>query len=243
MSALREIEDGIWAFDLAPEGARPWLGPDLPERLRAVAAEAESDAVRAVVVLGGENEFCLGAPLASLQDQSRHATRYAAEVPGAMGAIPVPVIAAMSGHAIGGGFTLGLLGDGAVLSRESLYGANFMALGFPPGMGTTAVLPWWLGPALAHDMMFSGRLVTGEELRVTPLAPYILPRESVRAEAIELARRMTEAPRASVVALRRMLAGRRADELARAVAEERAAHEALFARDDVRRSVDDRYGA
>ena len=61
--------------------------------------------------------------------------------------LPILVVAAMAGHAIGGGLALGLCADIILLSRESRYGASFMNMGFTPGMGITKLLEHVMSPA------------------------------------------------------------------------------------------------
>ena len=68
---------------------------------------------------------------------------------------PVPVIAAMQGHGIGGGFVLGMFADFIILARESDYTLNYMKYGFTPGMGSTCILPNKLGFALSQEMMLT----------------------------------------------------------------------------------------
>lgn len=68
-----------------------------------------------------------------------------------------PVIAAVEGHAVGGGLVMAVCCDMILLSRESRYGAVFMSMGFTPGMGCTTLLEECMGPFIASEMMFSGK--------------------------------------------------------------------------------------
>ncbi len=78
---------------------------------------------------------------------------------------PLPVIASVQGHAIGGGLVLALYADFAVFSERSLYAANFMRYGFTPGMGATHLFPTRFGRELGTEMLFSARNYRGAELR------------------------------------------------------------------------------
>jgi len=144
--------------------------------------------------------------------------------------IPVPTIAAMHGHAIGGGFLIGLWCDIPVLALENLYGANFMSVGVTPGMGATAALEESLGRAVAYDMLYSGRLLTGQELRTrgAPL-PYIIPRDNVRLMSLQLARQLTTVPAQALRLLRLVMSGRRRDRFEATLKDEQFMHQALFA--------------
>ncbi|WP_054775127.1 polyketide synthase, partial [Methylogaea oryzae] len=121
--------------------------------------QAQQDpATRVIVLHGYDSLFCAGGTLEELVDIADGRRSFDE---GAFYRLlldcPLPVIAAMQGHAMGGGLVFGLYADLLVLSRESLYGANFMKYGFTPGMGATDLLPRKLGPLLAAEMLFSAR--------------------------------------------------------------------------------------
>jgi polyketide biosynthesis enoyl-CoA hydratase PksI len=73
----------------------------------------------------------------------------------------IPVIAAMQGHGIGGGFALGMFADFVVLGRESVYTTNFMRYGFTPGMGSTFIISKKLGIALAEELLMGANNYRG----------------------------------------------------------------------------------
>lgn len=118
---------------------------------------------------------------------------------------PVPVIAAMAGHAIGGGFAIGVCADIVLIARESRYGCSFMNFGFTPGMGTTRLLEHVLSPALAHELLYTGQHVRGTHFEGKSGFNYILPRAEVVAKAREIASRIGEKPRRSLEMLKRTL--------------------------------------
>ena len=104
--------------------------------------------------------------------------------------LPMPTIAAMNGHAVGGGFGLALVCDLRVANREARYGANFARLGFHSGMAISHLLPRIVGVPLAADLLFTGRLVTGAEAAAIGLAheavapDEVLPTARARARAV-----------------------------------------------------------
>lgn len=103
--------------------------------------------------------------------------------------IEVPVIGALNGHAIGGGFGLSLVCDLRVAERDSLYGANFAKLGLHPGMAIGYLLPRLIGPARAAELLFTGRRITGAEAMDLGLVNRAVSGgEAVLAEAMALAR-------------------------------------------------------
>jgi polyketide biosynthesis enoyl-CoA hydratase PksI len=104
-----------------------------------------------------------------------------------------PVIAAMEGHAMGGGLVIGLCSDIVILSRESRYGAVFMTMGFTPGMGCTTLLPELVGPYIASEMMYTGKRFKGSELEKKGVhINYILPKTQVLPKAKDIALQISE---------------------------------------------------
>jgi len=98
------------------------------------------------------------------------------------------VIGALNGHAIGGGFGLALVCDIRIANRDAKYGANFTKLGLHPGMATTYFLPRLVGVPRAAELLFTGRLVSGEEAAQLGLANYAVAEDQVLPRAQDLAR-------------------------------------------------------
>ena len=155
---------------------------------------------------------------------------------------PVPVIAAMQGHGIGGGFVMGLFADFVVLSRESVYATNFMQYGFTPGMGATCILPEKLGLPLAEEMLFLARNFRGEELKNRGVPFPVLPRNEVFPYALELARTIALKPRVSLIALKELLVGTLRQKLPSAVEREKAMHARTFHLAEVKENIEQRFG-
>lgn len=226
----------------------PYLGPGTVEALaRAVASIARDTDVRAVVVAGGERHFCAGASREALlgaEVRGETIPFYATELARIVLSIPVPTVAAMAGHAVGGGFVLGLWCDAYRLAEEGLYGANFVALGFTPGMGATVALEEAVGASFARELLLGGRLVKGRDLRGSPLGHTVVPRADVHRRAHALAASLAEGSPAAVRLLKATLARRRRERLDAAARDERAMHEALFGADAAaatRAEIDLRY--
>jgi polyketide biosynthesis enoyl-CoA hydratase PksI len=154
--------------------------------------------------------------------------------------VPIPTIAAMAGHAVGGGLIFGLACDLALLGRESRYGCSFMNMGFTPGMGTTQLLARSVGEHRAAEMMYGGQFFKGAEL-VGSGVNYVLPRAEVLARALELAQRIAEKPRGSLVLLKRTLSlpKRLAFEQARTL--ESMMHEISFGQPETAALIEDNF--
>jgi enoyl-CoA hydratase/carnithine racemase len=101
--------------------------------------------------------------------------------------IEVPTVAAMSGHAVGGGLGLAIVCDLRIASESARYGANFVRLGLHPGMATTYLLPRLVGVPRALELLLTGRIVSGREAADMGLANHALPAAGVLPRARELA--------------------------------------------------------
>jgi polyketide biosynthesis enoyl-CoA hydratase PksI len=149
----------------------------------------------------------------------------------------IPVIAAMQGHAIGGGFAMGLFADFVILSRESLYTTNFMKYGFTPGMGATFILPQKLGISLAEELLINARNYRGAELEKRGIPFPVLPRAEVINYAYQLAREIAEKPRVSLITLKDHLVAPLREQLPKVIQQELAMHELTFHQAEVKERI------
>jgi polyketide biosynthesis enoyl-CoA hydratase PksI len=156
---------------------------------------------------------------------------------------PIPVIAAMQGHGIGGGFVLGMFADFPILSRESVYTTNFMKYGFTPGMGATFILPRKLGIGLAEEMMISARTYRGEELQKRGIPFVVVPRAGVLECAVELATLIAEKPRISLVTLKDHLVAPLREGLPAVIDQEIAMHAKTFHQPEVKDRIEALFGS
>lgn len=154
---------------------------------------------------------------------------------------PIPVVAAMQGHAVGGGLAFGLAADFAVLAEESVYTASFMKYGFTPGFGSTAVFPARLGTTLGYEMLMSARSVRGRELRERGVPFPVVPRADVLDRALGLARELADKPRLSLVTLKDHMVGELRGRMPDVVRRELAMHDVTFHQPDVRERIIGRF--
>src|SRR5699024_6586830 len=133
----------------------------------AVRQVTEDASVRAVVLYGGEKVFVAGADIKEMVDRTAVEMReYARDLQDAITAvarIPKPVVAAITGYALGGGLELALAADFRVAGAGAGLGVPEIQLGVIPGAGGTQRLPRLIGPARAKDMIFTGRRVKAED--------------------------------------------------------------------------------
>ncbi len=150
---------------------------------------------------------------------------------------PIPVIAAMQGHAIGGGFVLGLFADFVLLSRESVYSANFMKYGFTPGMGATYIVPKKLGLSLGEELLLNGENYRGADLEKRGVPFPVYTRTAVPGQALQLAQQIAEKPRLSLTTLKAHLVAPLREELPGIIAKEIAMHEKTFHQPEVKQRI------
>ncbi len=155
---------------------------------------------------------------------------------------PVPVVAAMQGHGIGGGFVLGLYADATILGRESVYTCNFMRYGFTPGIGSTYLVPHKLGQLLGTEMLYSARNYRGDEIaKRCPEIP-VYPRSEVLDRALELARSFAEKPRLSLVTLKAQLTKHLCEKLPAVIQRELEMHDVTFRSPEVAENIHRLFG-
>jgi polyketide biosynthesis enoyl-CoA hydratase PksI len=155
--------------------------------------------------------------------------------------IPVPVISAMEGHAIGGGLALGLCADMAVLAEESRYGCSFMNMGFTPGMGITKLMEHYMSPAVAQEMQYTGKFYQGKSLIGKTNFNYILPKAEVMDKALELAESMAEKPRKALSVLKRYQSMTRRKMFEETYSIETMMHELTFNEEEILKTIQDNY--
>ncbi len=233
-----ETTDGIGTIrlDRPPMNA---LNTQVQEELRAAATEAaEEPGVRAVVLWGGERVFAAGADIKEIAETTyaQMAARAAAlsSAFDTVARIPKPVVAAITGYALGGGCELALACDWRVVAQDARLGQPEIRLGLIPGAGGTQRLARLVGPARAKDLIFSGRMVDAEEALRIGLADRVVPAAEVYASAVELVRAYTGGPALALRAGKLAVDGGLGMDLASGLAWESQLFAGLFATDDMR---------
>src|SRR5690606_35826361 len=100
----------------------------------------------------------------------------------------VPVIAAMQGHGIGAGWSMGMFADITIFSEESQYVSPYMRYGFTPGAGASLVIPAKMGQDFARESLLSAHNYRGSELAERGLGLSVYPRASIMDAALALAK-------------------------------------------------------
>ena len=169
------------------------LTPEMLEALKEAITAAKNDSdIRCLIITGTEKNFCAGGDFKGGAENSKIPFSQQGLIDTysicmELLNITVPVIGALNGHAIGGGFGVALLSDIRVANSTALYGANFARLGMHSGMSLSYMLPRLIGLAKANELMFTGRRFSGSEGESLGLFNYALPPEQVWPKALELA--------------------------------------------------------
>jgi len=241
---LQEIAPGVVQVTMQDREHKNTFSNELVVGLLDAFQRIRSNAgYRAVVLTGYDSYFCSGGTQESLlmlqdgQGKFSDSNLYSLSLE-----CDIPVISAMQGHGIGGGFVFGLFADCVVLSRESVYTTNFMKYGFTPGMGATYVLPKKLGIGLAEEMLLSARTYRGAELEKRGIPFPVLPRLEVVEYAQQLARDLAEKPRISLVTLKSHLVAEMRAQLPAIIEQEVAMHEKTFHQPEVKERIQTVFG-
>jgi enoyl-CoA hydratase/carnithine racemase len=215
------------------------LNGAIQDELASAAAEVDADPqVRAVVLYGGEKLFAAGADIKEMADVSY--ARMAADsrrLQGAFNAvagISKPVVAAVTGYALGGGLELALCADFRVLGESAQVGQPEILLGLIPGAGGTQRLPRLIGPARAKDLIFSGRFVRAAEALAIGLADQVVPDGEVYQTACVRAARYAAGPPIALAAAKHAIDAGLGTDLQTGLEIERLGFAGLFATDDAR---------
>ena len=193
-----EVTDGVGTIRLDRPKMNA-LNTQVQGELRAAAEEAtRRDDIRAVVLYGGPKVFAAGADIKEFAetDYTQMVSR-ADALTGSLTAIariPKPVIAAVTGYALGGGCELALTADFRVCGDNAKLGQPEILLGIIPGAGGTQRLTRLVGPAKAKDLIYSGRFVDAAEALAIGLVDKVVPPDDVYTAAVEWASTFVNGP-------------------------------------------------
>jgi len=233
-----EVADGIGTIRLnrPPVNA---LNDQLTGELGDAARAADSsDEVRAVIIYGGEKVFAGGADIKVMAEASyaEMATRSGRlqETMGLVAGIGKPVVAAITGYALGGGLELALAADFRVAGESARLGQPEILLGIIPGAGGTQRLSRLVGPAKAKDIVFSGRMLKAHQAHAIGLVDEVVPDDSVYQAALDMVKRYAAGPALALRAAKQAIDHGLDVDLATGLEIERVQFAALFGTEDQR---------
>lgn len=168
---LEHTDDGVAVVTLDDPDRRNALSLGLCSELTGtMAALAEDDDTRAVVVTGAGRAFCAGADLTELGDSRAGGLRAIYDGFLAVAASPLPTVAAVNGPAVGAGMNLALACDVRIAGDGARFDCRFLNLGIHPGGGHTWMLSRLVGPQVAAAMVLFGEVLDAEAAVLRGLA-------------------------------------------------------------------------
>ncbi|TDC75045.1 enoyl-CoA hydratase/isomerase family protein [Streptomyces hainanensis] len=236
MTVHLDVADGVGTIrlDRPPLNA---LDIATQDRLRDLAGEVTGrDDVRAVLIHGNEKAFAAGADIREMRELDHEGmvarSRGLQDAFTAIARVPKPVIAAITGYALGGGCELALCADVRYAAEDARLGQPEILLGLIPGAGGTQRLARLVGPSRAKDLIFTGRQVTAAEALAIGLVDRVLPADQVLAEAHAWAARLATGPAMALRAAKESVDGGLETDLDTGLTIERTWFAGLFATRD-----------
>lgn len=154
----------------------------------------------------------------------------------------VPTIAAMQGHAIGGGLAFAAFADIMILARESIYSTIFMKYGFTPGMGATYTIPKKFGDTIAREMLMSASTYHGAVLKEKGAPVTVVPKANVIETAMDIARELSDKPLNSLKILKAHLTQEIRAMLPAIIEQELALHKISFSNPEIKTRITELFG-
>ena len=199
-----EDADGVRLIRLNRPEALNALNSTLLRELAGVVREAESDdAIRCLVITGSEKAFAAGADIKEMSSKTYpemlKSDFFAGEAE-AVARCRKPVIAAVSGFALGGGCELAMMCDFIIASETARFGQPEINLGVTPGIGGTQRVTRAVGKAKAMDLMLTARMMDAAEAERSGLVSRVVPADRLLEEAMTAAKKIaSQSPLAAML--------------------------------------------
>lgn len=216
---LLDVTEYVATLTLNQPDSLNAMSPEMGQEIRAVVDELnQRDDVRVVVVRGAGRAFSAGGNLDRLEEEAQ-AARGEKTGQGIGGGrsfyslylsvreLRAPSIAAINGHAIGAGLCFALGCDMRIVHEKAKLGMTFVRVGIHPGMAATWNLPRLVGPAMAAELLYSGRLVTADEAARIGLANRAASADAFDGVVDELAEQIAGSAPVAVRAVKETLRG------------------------------------
>jgi enoyl-CoA hydratase/carnithine racemase len=200
LTRLVDVEprgEGVWLLRLDRPDARNALSPELMEELAAELERLDADPeARCLVIAGSDSVFAAGADIRALRERTLEESMRlpAASFWRRVAAIKTPLVAAVSGWALGGGFELVLTCDLVVASETAEFGQPEITLGIIPGGGGTQRLARVLGKQRTMELVITGRRIDAREAASLGIVNAVVSKREWLDQALELARRVASRP-------------------------------------------------
>lgn len=231
-----ENDDHVSLIRLNRPEALNALNAQLVEELGQAVREAdENDKIRVILLTGSEKAFAAGADISEMGDKN-FVDVFTGDLFGrkTLSALETrkPMIAAVSGYALGGGCELAMMCDFIVCSDTAKFGQPEINLGVIAGIGGTQRLTRLVGKAKAMDMHLTGRMMGADEAERSGLVSRVFPAKNLMDEAVKLANKIAEKSMISLMAAKEAVNRAEETSLSEGLLFERRLFHALFATED-----------
>ena len=231
-----EVEDHVALITLnRPDALNALNDQLLTELVQALNEAQDNDKVRCIVLTGSEKAFAAGADIKMMSEKSFvevfGADLFGPEADGIM-RIRKPIIAAVSGYALGGGCELAMMCDFIIASDTAKFGQPEVNLGVMAGMGGTQRLTKLVGRAKSMDMNLTGRFMDAEEAERSGLVSRVVPAKDLMKEALSAAGKIAEKSTIATIATKEAVNRAYETTLREGILFERRVFNALFATED-----------
>lgn len=232
---LAEIRGRVGLITLnRPQAMNALNNQLMRELMDALAAFDKNDAVGVMVITGNEKAFAAGADIKEMADQSiqQMMDRDHVAVFGRIRTIQKPVIAAVSGWALGGGCEVALSCDMIVASESAKFGQPEITIGVIPGAGGTQRLTRAVGKVIAMEMILNNRTLTAQEAHQFGMVNRVVPVEGYLDEALKLAEEIASRAPLAIRVAKKMINQAFERTLSDGLSEEKQQFYNLFATED-----------
>ena len=191
---LSEKKESVGVITLnRPEAMNALNGALMTELIAALSAFDADDEIGAIVIAGSERVFAAGADISEMSKMSavEMLTSSFVEMFDGIRDIKKPIIAAVSGYALGGGCELAMSCDMIVASEKAKFGQPEINLGVIPGAGGTQRLTRAVGKAIAMEMVLNNRTLSAKEALEFGLVNSVVPVDEYLEKALKLAKRIS----------------------------------------------------
>lgn len=231
-----ETEDHVALIRLNRPDAMNALNAQLLGELAQAVSEAEAnEKVRAIIITGSEKAFAAGADIKEMSERSFvdvFMSDMFARDAGVIERCRKPIIAAVSGYALGGGCELALMCDFIIAADSAKFGQPEINMGVVAGLGGTQRLTRFVGKSKAMEMHLTGRFMDAEEAERSGLVSRVVPAKKLMDEAMSAAQKISEKSQIAVMAVKEAVNRSYETTLAEGVLHERRLFHALFATED-----------
>ena len=227
---LLDIEEGIaWITLNRPERRNAMNQALLAHLYDALETVSGNDELRVAILTGNGKSFCSGLDLGIITTENLFDPRGdGSDLMDILGAFKKPLIGAINGHAITGGFELALNCDFLIASEKASFADTHAKVGIHPGWGMTQLLQQAIGQRRAKQMSFSGAFILADQACRWGLVNEVVPHEMLLPRTREIARQIASLNTDMLGVIKNLIEARNIESLASALARERQGFDAFL---------------